>query len=248
MKSTSSFQTIKKGLSGNVLKIIAIIAMTIDHVAWIIFPGYTMGPVAIIMHVIGRITAPIMMFFISEGYHYTHSRMKYLMRLLIFAAISHIPYTMFSDFDFIPGIPTTSVMWPFAMGVLALMIDQGDILPNTKRWQRMVLVWFCLILALPSDWSMPAAISILFMGRHRDNFKRQMLDMASLLAVYAVVCGLLFAPIYGLIHIGVIIPIVLLAFYNGTRGTMGGKAMKWLFYIYYPSHLLILGLIRILIQ
>jgi hypothetical protein len=100
-------------------------------------------------------------------------------------------------------------------------------------------------LALPSDWSTPAVLAILFMGRHRGNFNRQMLDMAGVLAVYAVICGFLFAPIYGLIHIGVIIPIMLLTFYNGARGTAGGKAMKWMFYIYYPAHLLILGIIKI---
>ena len=244
MESSLSSQTVTKGLSGNALKIIAIIAMTVDHVAWILFPGYTVEPVPIIMHVIGRITAPVMMFFISEGYHYTRSRKKYLGRLLIFAVISHVPYTMFSSFNFIPGIPTTSVIWPFAMGVLALMIDQGDILPNAKRWQRTALIWICFIAALPSTWSMAAAYAILLMGRHRGNFKRQMLHMAEVLAVYGVICGFLFAPVYGLIHIGIIIPIMLLALYNGTRGTVGGKAMKWMFYIYYPLHLLILGIIK----
>ena len=236
-----------KGLSGNTLKIIAIIAMTIDHLAWIMFPGNTMGPIAITMHVIGRITAPVMMFFITEGYRFTHNRKKYLARLLIFAAISHIPYTMFSDFNFIPGIPTTSVMWPFALGVLALMIDNGDILSNAKRWQRMALIGICCVIALPSDWSMAAVFAILLMGRHKGNFKRQMLDMAQVLAVYGVICGFLFAPIYGLIHIGVVIPIMQLTLYNGARGTVGGKVMKWLFYIYYPAHLLILGIVKIYI-
>ena len=77
----------KRGLSGNVLKIIAIIAMTIDHIAWLMFPGFDMGAAAVIMHVIGRITAPVMMFFISEGYHYTKDRKKYFLRLLLFAVI-----------------------------------------------------------------------------------------------------------------------------------------------------------------
>ncbi|MDR1205463.1 MAG: conjugal transfer protein TraX [Peptococcaceae bacterium] len=236
----------KKGLSGNALKIIAIIAMTVDHVAWLLFPGFTAEPVSVTAHIIGRITAPVMMFLISEGYHYTHDRKKYLGRLLIFAVISHIPYSMFSSFNFIPGIPTTSVIWPFAMGVLALMTDQSDILPNIKPWQRAALIGMCCVLALPSDWSTPAVLAVLFMGRHRGDFKRQMLNMAGVLAVYAVICGFLFAPVYGLIHIGVLIPITLLAFYNGARGTAGGKAMKWVFYIYYPAHLLILGIIKTL--
>lgn len=68
MEVSLSSQPVKKGLSGNALKIIAIIAMTIDHVAWVLFPGYEMAPLTIVMHVIGRITAPIMMFFIAEGY------------------------------------------------------------------------------------------------------------------------------------------------------------------------------------
>ena len=163
---------------------------------------------------------------------------------MIFAVISHVPYTMFSSFNFIPGIPTTSVIWPFAIGVLVLMIEHGDILPNAKNWHRMALIGICLVAALPSDWSTPAVLSILYMGRHCDDFKQQMRDMAIFLAVYAVVCAFAFAPVYGLIHIGVIIPILFLSLYNGTRGTVGGKAMKWLFYIYYPGHLLILGLIK----
>lgn len=246
MESSLSSQTVKKGLSSNALKIIAIIAMTIDHAAWLLFPGHPVEPLPIIMHVIGRITAPIMIFFISEGYQYTRNRNKYLTRLLIFAAISQIPYhMMFSDVVVIPGIPTMNVIWPFAMGILALMIDRGDILPNAGRWQRMALTGVCLIFALPSDWSMPAAIAVLLMGRYSGRFKRKMMDMVSVLAVYAVICGFLFSPVYGFIHIGICIPILLLTLYNGTRGTVGGKAMKWLFYIYYPAHLLALGIIKV---
>jgi hypothetical protein len=140
MESPLSSRTLGKGLSGSALKIIAVIAMTIDHAAWLLFPGFVAEPVPIIMHVIGRITAPVMMFFISEGYRYTRDRKKYLERLLIFAVISHIPYAMFSSFNFIPGIPTTSVIWPLAIGVLALMTDQGDIMPNIKPWQRTALI------------------------------------------------------------------------------------------------------------
>ena len=36
-----------------------------------------------------------------------------------------------------------------------------------------------------------------------------------------------------------------LYFYNGQRGK--AKWMKWLFYVYYPAHLIILGILRVLI-
>jgi uncharacterized membrane protein len=53
---------IRQGLTSNALKMIAIAAMTIDHLAWEFFPGYSTDGVALLMHVIGRLTAPIMVF------------------------------------------------------------------------------------------------------------------------------------------------------------------------------------------
>lgn len=49
-------------LDANQLKLIAIVAMTVDHIAWLLFPGYAAGAVPIVMHIIGRITCPVMCF------------------------------------------------------------------------------------------------------------------------------------------------------------------------------------------
>ena len=89
----------KKGLNSNQLKLIAIIAMTVDHLTWVIWPGYQTGWPQLALHCVGRITAPIMWFFIAEGYHYTHSFKKYALRLLLFAVISHFAY-IFASNDF----------------------------------------------------------------------------------------------------------------------------------------------------
>ena len=61
----------KVTLNSNQLKLIAIIAMTIDHLADIIYLGFPTQIIPITMHVIGRITAPIMWFFVCEGFYYT---------------------------------------------------------------------------------------------------------------------------------------------------------------------------------
>ena len=53
-----------KKLNSNHLKLIAIIAMTIDHIADLIYPGMQNNIISIILHIIGRLTAPIMFFFI----------------------------------------------------------------------------------------------------------------------------------------------------------------------------------------
>ena len=60
----------KKGLNANHLKLIAIIAMTVDHIADLFYPGFPVQPLPIILHLIGRLTAPIMWsvrVFITQG-------------------------------------------------------------------------------------------------------------------------------------------------------------------------------------
>ena len=92
--------TEKKPLSSNAIKLIAIAAMTVDHIAWAVFPGYPKEFLPLLMHIIGRITCPIMCYCIAEGYHYTRNIRKYTARLFIFALISHfcsyIPRTISS--------------------------------------------------------------------------------------------------------------------------------------------------------
>ena len=61
-----------KKLNSNHLKLIVIVAMTIDHVADLLYPNMQGNIICIIMHIIGRLTAPIMFFIICEGFYYTH--------------------------------------------------------------------------------------------------------------------------------------------------------------------------------
>ena len=65
-------------------------------------------------------------------------------------------------------------------------------------------------------------------------------------AVYAVVYFFAIDKIYGLIQLCVALAIPLLFLYNGKRGRNPkiNRFMKWLFYAYYPLHLLVIGLIR----
>ena len=98
---------LKEGLNSNQLKIIAILAMTLDHLIWTVFPGYSTQWFVVLCHMIGRLTAPIMWFFIAEGYHHTRSVKKYAARLFSLAVISHFAY------NFCFGIP----LLPFRTGV-----------------------------------------------------------------------------------------------------------------------------------
>ena len=68
------------------IKLLAIAAMTIDHIALVIVPSGSI--LYYVMRLIGRLTAPLMTFMLTEGYRYTRSRPKYLLRLVAFALIS----------------------------------------------------------------------------------------------------------------------------------------------------------------
>lgn len=74
--------TRKAGLNSNILKLLAVVAMICQHVTIFFIP--TTNPWYYPLFCFGMITAPIMCFFIAEGYYHTHSRRKYLERLLLY--------------------------------------------------------------------------------------------------------------------------------------------------------------------
>ncbi len=245
----------KKGLNSNALKMIAIIAMTIDHIAWLVFPDYPHEVLPVILHIIGRLTCPIMCYFIAEGYHYTKNIRKYTCRLFVFAVISHFAY-IFASADFVDWksfIPfyygnilnQTSVIWPLAWGLVMLRIVNSEKIP--KQWVKTVLILLICLVTFPSDWSCIASLCILAFGTNRGKLRTQSMWLIIYVAIYATVYCFAIDRVYGLVQMGVVLAIPFIKLYNGERGKNPrvNKIMKWFFYIYYPLHLAILGTIQL---
>ncbi len=237
-------KAVRKTLNANQLKLIAMAAMTVDHVTWAVFPGYRTDWYIILLHIIGRMAAPIFWFFVAEGYHYTHDVKKYTLRLFLFAIISHFAYTFAFGIPFVPFRTTvfnqTSVIWALALGLVSLSIVEN---PEIKQWQKTILIILIAVIAFCADWSSIAVLAITDIGTNRGNFKKQMTRMMIWVAVYAVVYAVFISPVYGIVQMFTVLTIPLLKMYNGKRGK--SKNMKWLFYVYYPLHLVICGIIRI---
>ncbi len=243
----------KKTLDSNTLKFIAIIAMTVDHIAWSVFPGYDSEIIPVAMHIIGRLTCPIMCYFIAEGYHYTKNINKYTLRLFVFSVISHFAYifasSSFVDWkSFIPFyngdvLNQTSVMWSLAWGLVMLRVANSV---RIKSGIKVVLVLLICVISFPSDWSCIASLCILAIGTNKGNFRKQMLWMCFYVAIYSVVYFFALDRLYGIIQMGVVAAIPFIMMYNGKRGCSQriNRAVKWLFYIYYPLHLFIIGFIQ----
>lgn len=236
----------KIGLNANQLKTIAIIAMTVDHLVWTVCPGYSTKWWVILLHIVGRLTAPIMWFFIAEGYHHTKNLKKYAVRLFVLAFISHFAYNFCFGIPFIPFKTSvfnqTGVVWSLAWGLVLLYISDNE---KLKQWQKVLLTLIICIITFPSDWSCIATLAVLYIGANRGNFKKQMICMMIFTFMYALVYFFFIDKIYAIIQLFTCLTIPLLKQYNGERGKW--KGMSKLFYIYYPAHLVICGIIRILV-
>lgn len=202
------------------------------------------------MHIIGRVTCPIMCYFIAEGFHHTRNIHKYTARLFLFALVSHFCYVFFSpSFEgwrsFIPFhdgsvLNQTSVMWSLAWGLVMLHAAHNPHLSGGVKAALIVLI--CLV-SFPSDWNCIAALCVLAFGTNRGGSEKQAFWLIFYVALYATVYAAALDPLYGLLQMGVALALPLLRQYNGQRSRSAAfnRFMKWFFYLYYPLHLLVLG-------
>ena len=204
----------RAGLSGFSLKFIAIVAMTIDHVGAVFFPT------AYILRFIGRLTLPIMAFLISEGYFHTRNKKKYFFRLLLFGLISQFPFSM--------AFSTSSgnIMFTLALSVLD---------SQKFRFFKIPVVCCLIFLTCFCDWPIFGILYVIFFNRYRGDFRMQCVAFS----LISIAMMLVFASSYlmhpaGLYHLGVFMALPILSLYNGERG----HDSRWLFYLFYPLHLL----------
>ena len=241
-----------KVLNANAIKFIAIVAMTIDHIAWTIFPGCPHQWTPVLMHVIGRITMPTMCFFIAEGFFHTRNVNKYMFRMFLFALISHFAYVFewwgFSNWHayipFYTGFHSqTSVIWTLAWGLVMLRVEYSERIRSA--WLKTLLICLICVVSFPGDWSCTASVLVLSFGTNRGHLWKQ----ALWLVLYVGIFGFLFPPFnltYAFLDLSVVLSIPILALYNGKRGPNPtfNTFMKWFFYVYYPLHLFILGILH----
>ena len=227
-------------MNRNVLKIIALITMIVDHIGVVFFPNI------VIFQIIGRLSFPIFAFFIAEGWYYTKSKKKYMFLLLIFMLISWVPYCIVFNLPFY----TVNVLGVFLLSTLGmLLIDKIRLNSDTKGFyisSFCFLLFVCLILeglAVIVEGALAVALPIVFYAYREKPVKRIVAATIILLtmAVTNVIVGPIefetFVQFFGLLAI---IPIVC---YNNTVGRLN---LKYLFYITYPLHLFVIMLIKLI--
>ena len=229
-------------INRNTLKCIAITAMLLDHIAMLFMVEY---PVAyFIMRLIGRLTVTIMCFFIAEGYFHTRSKYKYGMRLGIFALISQFAYTFFENRTILTYRLFTdwNVIFTLFIGFFVLLAYE-KISNKIAKW---IVVGLLCAVSYFGDWMIIAPLWILCFYIFRDNKKKRFIVFGILAAIEVASC-IPFIINHGEIwQIGVFLVIPLLLLYNGEKGG-DSPLLKWAFYLFYPLHLLLLGIIKLLL-
>lgn len=234
------------GLNAFQLKSIAIAAMFVDHIAWAFVP--MLSPLGIAMHFVGRITGPIMFFFISEGYQKTKNINRYTLRLGIFAIISYLPFFYF-DSGTLPSaqkFAPVGVIYTLFLGLLALRAKKEI----KNKALSIAAILLCIAASFIGDWGGVGVVLVLLFNIFFGNYKMQFVAVGTVFAVMSLpelIGGIFLASAQGvgvgLIQLGMFMPLFLLGLYNGQQGR-AGKFSKWVFYVFYPAHLLLLALLK----
>lgn len=231
-------------LSGNGLKMIAIITMLIDHIgAMIIEPGilklqqmgdYSMiyrseyltmwWNIDMVLRSIGRIAFPIFCFLLVEGFRHTRDVKKYALRMLVFCAVSEIPFDLAVwDTWFYPQYQ--NVYFTLLLGLLALAGIEKYRTSLIK--QAFVMAGCCgAAMLLRTDYGAFGVFFIVLLYLLRYDTVMQTI-MGCIASFWEKTAPLAFIPI---------------RMYNGRRGTWN---LKYIFYAFYPAHILLLWIIRV---
>ncbi len=226
-----------KVLSGSVLKLIAVVTMLVDHVAYAFPAVKSVVLVALlgktitlytIMRLIGRLAFPIFAFLLVEGFLHTSDRVKYGASLLAFALISEIPWNLFNSGKLFYA--SQNVFFTLFLGYLGIFVYE-----KFKKDKGMMLALLALLVFasafLRCDYGAKgfALIMILYFLR----------DEKPLMAVCGT--GILAG---GINTFGVAAGFATTLFYNGERGFIRGKVLKYCFYAIYPIHMLLIYLLK----
>lgn len=242
----------KPGISGSTLKLIALVTMLIDHIGAVVLvrmildnmavdgtsgliPRDTLYQIYTVFRSIGRLAFPIFCFLLVEGFQRTGNRGRYALRLGIFALISEIPFDLALSSKVLE-FSYQNVFFTLLIGLLTMMVaDAVHQLPekigNEENRNRMGILRYpielvvlvagmCVADFLHTDYDYRGVLCIMVLYFFRFH------KIAQCVAGFCAFLWERIAPF----------SFVLVGFYNGKRGI----PLKYVFYWFYPLHLLIL--------
>lgn len=249
-------------MTSTTLKIIALVLMFMDHVAQFI-PGAPLW-----FHWVGRISAPLFMFCMAWGFFYTHDRQKYLIRMYCFGLGMGIVDIVCNNIypDPVAFVSNNIFVTLFLVGIITWLIEYRK---TDRKMGTQLMILFAvyqvittILCVVAGQWSALTGI-MSFVGAITANlifnegsfifvflgvliyFNKE--DQKRLILAYVLFClaffslewtadpqlSALFSTNYQWMMIASL-PFMLM--YNGEKG----RGLKYLFYVFYPVHIVIL--------
>lgn len=231
---------IGEGINRNKLKYIAVFFMIVDHIGYFFIP--ITSTIGFACRLFGRITAPIMCYFLAEGYIYTSDKKKYGLRLLVFSLISQIAFYF----------ATFKVGKEFQLNMIFNLFFSFLVLLSYDKIKNRFLKWLCILLLICAcnfcDWGITPPLYILLFYIFRNDKKKQILSFC-IISVFMIVKNMIWCMLNNqvwfirLFDYGVFLAIPILCQYNREKGS-NSKFNKWFFYILYPLQFFVFGIIK----
>ena len=229
-------------MTSNKLKIIAVIAMIMDHFGYY-FNYLLSDEIYLICRIIGRIAMPIFTYLIIEGYFHTSNFKNYIKRLSVLAVITQ---GIIIILDFLAGDisykigDTGNILFSFVilLGILKLF-EKAIYNENIKNKLIFVLYILCVVI-IYKFIDLDYGITILVLGIGMYITKKYITNIYA----YKIINSILIIAIsllMGNIMQFALLSFIPIALYNGQRGKIN-NTIKYLFYYIFPiQHLLLYG-------
>lgn len=227
-------------MNRNFLKYLAVMAMISDHIA-LAFIGMD-KPLGLAMRVFGRLTAPIMCYFLVEGFMHTHSKKRYALRLLSFAFISQVPFSYLLTGRLLSEKLNMIFTLFFCFMMLACLYKIEN-----RVLSLMGTLGFACLCSL-CDWGIMAPLWVIVFAVFREDKKKMSLFYILTCIFWVVRCVSLKVAAGDIWHsalwqAGSFMALPIIYTYNGQAGK-SSKFSKWFFYWFYPIHIFIIAIIR----
>jgi len=255
------------------LKLIAITAMAIDHIGAVFISQTDYYWLNFACRAIGRLAFPIFVFLIVEGFYHTSNIKRYLTRLGVFALISELPFDLafykhntvniLTDINKVLEQPSyfkivldnllsaQNVFFTLFLGLLliALMsMVENKFNKNVMDYTiansidaALTLVICGIAYVLRTDYDVAGILMIVSFYLFRESKATRTICILVIMGSMYCDWNYFFQTydLYNIISVVAALAMIPIAFYNGEKG----KNIKYMFYIFYPAHLLLFFII-----
>ena len=211
------------------LKWIAIITMTVDHVGAVLYPEFE------ILRWIGRISFPLFAYLLILGMENTRNVNNYFIRLFIFALISQVPFFLATGTE---PFEHLNIFFTLSFGLLFVYFF--------KKSSMLAFVPLVVSFIVPFDYGVYGIAMIGCMYILYENMKFGVVSLVILNALFLVPWNTQFLSLFAL-------PFILFhkngSLTTSSESTKAFKVPLWrkyFFYVYYPLHLALIYLIKLL--